>query len=70
MTRQLGPFRNGVPMKTTAGLFHYLNTNKRGVSLNLEAPAGQQLFQRLLETADILMSDYAPSELERARPAV
>ena len=65
VTRTLGPFRNAVTDENNSGLFHYLNTNKRGITLNVETNTGRQLFQRLLEKADILISDYAPSELEK-----
>jgi crotonobetainyl-CoA:carnitine CoA-transferase CaiB-like acyl-CoA transferase len=62
--RRLGPFPNGIPEENASGLFHYLNANKRAVSLNLATSAGTELFQRLVKTADILISDYSPSELE------
>lgn len=63
-TRKLGPFRNDLPDENESGLFHYLNTNKRAITLNLETASGQRLFHRLLRNADILVSDYAPVELE------
>lgn len=65
VTRQLGPFRAGVPDENNSGLFHYLNTNKRAVTLDLETQTGRQLFHRLLEKANILVSDHAPADLER-----
>jgi crotonobetainyl-CoA:carnitine CoA-transferase CaiB-like acyl-CoA transferase len=64
-TRELGPFPRGIPDGDKSGLFHYLNTNKRGITLNLETDDGRALFASLLKKADILVSDYAPAELER-----
>jgi len=61
--RRLGPFPRDIPNENASGLFHYLNSNKRGVSLNLQSGTGRQIFQRLLKTADILISDYSPAEL-------
>jgi crotonobetainyl-CoA:carnitine CoA-transferase CaiB-like acyl-CoA transferase len=61
--RRLGPFPRDIPDENASGLFHYLNSNKRGISLNLQSGVGRQIFQRLLETADILISDYSPIEL-------
>jgi crotonobetainyl-CoA:carnitine CoA-transferase CaiB-like acyl-CoA transferase len=63
-TRRLGPFRNNIPDEDNSGLFHYLNTNKRAISLNLETAAGRSLFRRLLKNTDILVSDYSPAELD------
>lgn len=63
--RRLGPFRGGIPDENNSGLFHFLNANKRSVTLNLESEEGRQLFNLLLAKADILVSDYAPSELDR-----
>jgi crotonobetainyl-CoA:carnitine CoA-transferase CaiB-like acyl-CoA transferase len=65
LTRRLGPFRDNVPDENHSGLFHYLNTNKRAITLNLETESGRHLLQRLLKTADVLVSDHAPSEHER-----
>jgi CoA:oxalate CoA-transferase len=63
--RRLGPFPGGTPDEDNSGLFHYLNTNKRAISLNLHTAYGQQLFYRLLKTADILVTDYSPSEQKK-----
>jgi len=61
-TRQLGPFLGGTSDQNNSGLFHYLNTNKRAITLNLQTDEGRQLFGSLLQKADILVSDYAPSD--------
>lgn len=63
--RRLGPFPGDVPDDNSSGLFHYLNTSKRSVSLDVETGAGQQLLGRLLKTADILVTDFAPADQER-----
>jgi crotonobetainyl-CoA:carnitine CoA-transferase CaiB-like acyl-CoA transferase len=44
-------------------LFLYLNTNKRGVTLNLNTPEGARLFQGLVKTADILIETTPPGAL-------
>ena len=38
-TRRRGPFAGGAPHPERSGLFLYLNTNKRGVALDLQAAA-------------------------------
>ena len=38
--RRRGPFPGGMPHPEKSGLFLYLNTNKRGIVLDLTTPAG------------------------------
>ena len=40
------------------------NLGKRSVTLNIEVKAGQDLFRRLVKTADILVESYPPGYLE------
>jgi len=63
--RQHGPFPGDVPHPERSGLYLYLNTNKRGVTLNLETPTGRDLFLRLLRDADVLVENNPPSAMER-----
>ncbi|MBI3796299.1 MAG: CoA transferase [Deltaproteobacteria bacterium] len=58
--RQRGPFPAGAPHSEKSGLFLALNTNKRGVTLDLRQPQGKEQLQRLLTWADILVHNYAP----------
>lgn len=63
--RRLGPFVGGVP-HTEKGLpFLYLNTSKRGITVNLKAPTGKTILRELLGWADLLVMNFAPSTLER-----
>ncbi len=46
-------------------LYHFLvNTSKRGVTLNLEHPDGQQIFRRLIAKADVLVESLPPGYLD------
>lgn len=45
-------------------LFLYANTNKRGVTLNLELAEGREAFLKLVAGADVLVEDRAPGEME------
>src|SRR5262249_59891032 len=38
--RRRGPYPGGVPHPERSGLFLYLNTNKRGIALDLRQPRG------------------------------
>lgn len=63
--RQWGPFPDGVPNPEKSGLFVYLNTNKRGVVLDLKRSEGRKLLGRLLERADILIHNILPPDREQ-----
>jgi crotonobetainyl-CoA:carnitine CoA-transferase CaiB-like acyl-CoA transferase len=56
--RQRGPFPGGVVDPEKSGLFLYLNTNKRGVTLDLGHQ--QSELHRLVRWAGILVQNYPP----------
>ncbi|AFM18406.1 putative acyl-CoA transferase/carnitine dehydratase [Mycolicibacterium chubuense NBB4] len=45
-------------------IFSGLNTNKRGVTLDLQSPTGRDLLRRLIATADIVVENFTPRVLE------
>jgi CoA:oxalate CoA-transferase len=45
--------------------FLMLNPGKRSIALNLKEPRGRELLMRLLESADVLVENYAAGALER-----
>ena len=57
--RKRGPFLHDNPNPELSGLFLYHNTNKKGVTLNLESPAGRRIFKKLAAEADILVMGSA-----------
>lgn len=59
--RRRGPFPGDIPHPERSGLFLYLNTNKLGVTLNLETPTGRLLLYRLLEGADVFVHNVPPA---------
>ncbi len=40
--------------------FNAVNRGKRGIVLNLKAPAGQEAFRRLARTADVIVENFRP----------
>jgi crotonobetainyl-CoA:carnitine CoA-transferase CaiB-like acyl-CoA transferase len=40
------------------------NTNKRGVTLNLESPEGRELFHRLAASADVTLESFPPGYMD------
>ena len=46
--RTRGPFPGDKPNPETSGLFLYLNTNKRGVTLDITEPEGFEILEKLV----------------------
>src|SRR3546814_8005856 len=47
------------------GYFGYFNRNKRSLAVDLKTPEGHENIGRLLETADVLIENFAPGTMER-----
>ena len=62
--RRRGPFLSDIPGPDRSGLFLYLNSNKYGVTLDLEKPTGREVFKKLVEDADIFIEDTRPGTLD------
>ncbi|VEG56971.1 L-carnitine dehydratase/bile acid-inducible protein F [Mycolicibacterium aurum] len=45
-------------------IFSGLNTNKRGITLNLQSDTGRDLLTRLIATADVVVENFTPRVLE------
>jgi CoA:oxalate CoA-transferase len=61
--RASGPFAGGTPDPEKSGRFLYLNTNKRGMTLNLKAATGREILERLVRDADVLVENFRPGVL-------
>ncbi len=64
-TRSLGPFPAGNPDPDASGMFIYLNSNKRGVTLDLESERGRILASDLVAKADVIVDSFSPGEMKR-----
>ncbi len=62
--RAWGPFPGDRPDPDTAGLFRYLNTNKRGTVLDLKTTAGIAVAKRLASDADLVVENFRAGTLE------
>ena len=72
--RRMGPFVGDDRHPDKSIPFLYLNTNKRGVTLDPATVSGARILSELLDTADVLVENYPPEgrptpELEVARLA-
>jgi len=62
-SRRHGPFLNDEPHYEKSGLFLYLNTNKLGITLNVEAKTGQKILKQLLKDADVFVENNPPKQM-------
>ena len=62
--RREPPFINGVSDPEASSIFLAFNTNKRGITLDIEQPQGRELLLRLVSDADVLIESYPPNHLE------
>ena len=63
--RSWGPFPQDLPHPEKSGLFLFLNSNKYGISLNLETAAGLKIFKDLVKWADVLVENHLPREMKK-----
>ncbi len=64
-SRRIGPFWGDCPNPEKSLFFYYHNTNKMGITLNLEHEEGKGIFLRLVKKADIVIETFSPGHLKR-----
>ena len=57
-TRRHGPFPQDKPHLETGALWLYLNTNKRSITLDIAQPSGRNLFELLVERAQVIIESF------------
>ena len=62
-SRHEPPFIDDVPHPDRSTTFLAFNTNKRGITLDVEQPGGRELFLRLSHSADVVIESYPPGGL-------
>ena len=62
--RRTGPFAGDDPNPEKSIPFLYINTNKRGVTLDTRNPSGRGLLEALLQTADVLVENVPPAQAD------
>ncbi len=63
-TRALPPFLQDTPGPDRSLFFLYMNTSKRGVTLDIRTPEGRGLFTQLARTAHVIVETFAPGYLD------
>lgn len=46
-------------------IFEALNTNKKGLTLDLQSPRGEELLRRLIATCDVVVENFTPRVLDQ-----
>ena len=56
--RTMGPFPDDAPHPEKSGTFLFLNTNKRGITLDLDSPEGAEAVKEMVKGADVLVESF------------
>ena len=62
--RRKGPFAGDDPHPETSLPFLYLNTNKRGITLDVSCATGRGILERLARDCDVVVQNFSPAEAE------
>jgi crotonobetainyl-CoA:carnitine CoA-transferase CaiB-like acyl-CoA transferase len=62
VARRWGPFPQDRPHPEKSGLFHFLNTNKRSVALDMDDAGGRERLVHLVAGADVLVENHLPRQ--------
>lgn len=63
--RGIEPFKNGIPGINRSGCFANFNSNKYGMTLNLNHPKGLEIAKRIVAWADVVIENFRPGTIER-----
>ena len=64
-TRALSPFLADEPGEDRGATWHYLNTNKESIVIDLANPAARDVVRRLMAGAQLAVTSFAPASEER-----
>jgi CoA:oxalate CoA-transferase len=62
--RQVGPFPDKNPDPEASALYLYMNTGKKGLTLDLASEEGAAILKELIAQADVLIENFAPGVME------
>ena len=80
LARRIGPFYHDDPNPEKSLYWFAYNTNKRGITLDIETSDGQDIFKQLVKTADFVIESFDPgymsslglgyADLEKINPRI
>lgn len=59
------PFYNNIPDPEKSLFWFAYNTNKRGITLDISKAKGQEIFKKLVNTADVVVESFEPGYMEK-----
>jgi crotonobetainyl-CoA:carnitine CoA-transferase CaiB-like acyl-CoA transferase len=62
--RSIGPFYDNIPDPKKSLYWWAFNMNKRGITLDIETTDGQEIFKRLVKSADFVIESFDPGYME------
>ena len=63
-SRRLPPFKDDIPHPEKSLYFLHFNTNKRGITLDIEKPDGRGIFLELAGKADVVIETAKPGRMD------
>jgi len=63
-SRNIGPFYKDIPDPEKSLCWWAYNTSKRGITLSIETADGQDIFMRLVKTADVVVESFPPGYMD------
>lgn len=63
--RNIGPFYHDDPDPDKSLFWFAFNTSKRGITLDIEKPDGQEVFRELVRSADFVIESFQPGHLDK-----
>ncbi len=63
--RNIGPFYHDEPDPEKSMFWFAYNTNKRGITLNIETADGKDIFRRLVKSADVIIESFTPDYMNK-----
>jgi len=62
--RNIGPFYKDIIDPEKSLYWMYFNANKRGITLDIETDEGQEIFKKLVKTADFVIESFHPGYMD------
>ena len=62
---RIGPYYKNISDPEKSLFWFAYNTNKRGITLDIEKDKGQEIFKRLVATADAVMESFQPDTMDQ-----
>lgn len=63
--RNVSPYKDGIPGVDRGYWFPSYNTNKYGISLDINIPKGQEIARKLMIWADVVTEAYTPNTMKK-----